>query len=241
MSIRALALSTVTVAALAGSANAQVITRWNFNGGSTTTVPGGTTAPTPSTGTGTAALFGGTTASYASGTANGGSTDPVITTPANYGWNITTFSAQSANSGGSGVQFNVSTVGFSAIQVSWDQRHSNTSSRFVQFQYSTDGSTFTNFGSPFVGNAGDTWFNNRSVDLSSIAAVDNNANFAFRIVAVFDPSSTPGAYAASNSGVNYAGTGTWRFDMVTVSVVPTPGAAALMGLGALAATRRRRA
>ena len=95
----------------------------------------------------------------------------------------------------------------------------------------------------FSGNAGDTWFNGRSIDLSSISGVANNANFAFRVVSAFAPDSN--AYAASSS--SYAGTGTWRFDMVTVNgtaiaAVPEPKnyAMLLAGLGLMGFIARRR-
>lgn len=201
------------------------LAQWNFNGSSATTVPGGTDAPTPATGSGTASLVGGVSATFASGVANGGSTDPVNTNPPNFGWNISTFAAQGTGDKTRGVQFLVSTAGYQNITVRWDQRHSNTAPRHVQFQYTLDGgSTWIDFGAPFVGNAGDTWFNNRSVDLSAIAGADNNAQFGFRIVATFDPASST-AYTASNTSSTYATSGTWRFDMVTVSgaALPLPG------------------
>lgn len=239
-------IATGIVAALTALSSADfnpgTLTQWDFNGSSTATVPGGTASPTPSIGAGTASLFGGVSATFASGTANGGSTDPVDTTPSNYAWNTTGYAPQGTENGGRGVQFNVSTEGWDKIVVSWDQRHSNTSSRFVQFLYTTDGLNFTNAGLDngglFEGTAGDTWFNGRTVDLTSIAGVANNANFAFRVVAAFGPA---GGYVASNSSSNYAGTGTWRFDMVTVSgnLVPAPGALALLGLAGLVARRRR--
>ncbi len=202
-----------------------IITQWNFNGSSATTIPGGTSSPTPVIGSGMASLVGGTSAAFASGVANGGSTDSVNTSPPNYGWNVTTFATQSTGDKTRGLQFLVSTVGFQNITVRWDQRHSNTAPRHAQFQYTLDGgSTWIDFGAPFVGNAGDTWFNNRSVDLSAITSANNNAQFGFRIVATFDPASGT-AYTASNSSSTYATSGTWRFDMVTVSgsVLPSPG------------------
>jgi hypothetical protein len=232
-----------TAAAHAGTA---VITQWNFNGPSATTVPGGNLSPTPSVGTGLASLIGGVTAevTFGSGAVNGGSSDPAGGAPPNYGWQTTTYAATGTESGLRGVQFNVSTVGYQDIIINWDQRHSNTSSRFVQFLYSLDGTSFTNAGllndGVFVGAAGDTWFNNRTVSLTSIAGAADNPNFAFRIVAIFDPNGTN--YVASNTTSNYAG-GTWRFDMVGVSgsAIPAPGALALLGLaGAFAAPRRRR-
>ncbi|MBX3354631.1 MAG: hypothetical protein KF724_02910 [Phycisphaeraceae bacterium] len=234
-------VATVTAIASADY-NPGTLTQWDFNGPSATTVPGGALSPSTSLGFGTASLIGGTTATFASGTANGGSTDPVTTTPPNYGWNVTTFAAQGQENNQRGVQFDVSTVGWDKIVVSWDQRHSNTSSRFVQFLYSLDGVNYTNAGLAndgiFEGPAGDTWFNNRAVDLSNIAGAADNANFSFRIVATFGPA---GGYVASNTGSNYQGTGTWRFDMVTVSgnFIPAPGAIALLGLAGLVARRRR--
>lgn len=232
--------------AVATAASADVITQWNFNGSSNTTVPGGANSPTASTGSGTASLVGGVTAAaqFGSGAANGGSSDPAGGAPPNYGWQTTSYAAQGFNDDQAGVQFNVSTVGFASdIVVTWDQRHSNTSSRWVQFQYSLDGVNFTSAGLSggglFEGTAGDTWFNGRTVDLSGIAGVANNANFAFRIVASFGPT---GGYEASTSTASYASSGTWRFDMVTVNgTIPAPGALALFVCAGLVGSRRRRA
>ncbi|MCS6775102.1 MAG: hypothetical protein RMJ43_16070 [Chloroherpetonaceae bacterium] len=239
MRLRHLLTATTLVLALPVAAPAQIITLWNFNSpvpdNNTST---GTTAP--AIGAGTASLIGGTTATFASGTVNGGSTDPAPSD--NSGWNVTNFPTQGTGSGTAGVQFRVSTVGFSRIGVQWDQRHSNTASRFVQFQYSIDGVNFTALPTLFVGNAGDTWFNNRFVDLSGIAGVNNNPNFAFRIVSVFEPSTS--AYRASNPASTYATTGTWRFDMVRVGVVPGPSSLLVFACGGLAPAltllRRRR-
>lgn len=224
--------------AVAATASADVITQWNFNGSSATTVPGGASSPTASTGVGTASLVGGATAaaSFGSGASNGGSSDPAGGAPPNYAWQTTTYGSVDL---AAGVQFNVSTVGyFGGIVVSYDLRHSNTSSRWEQFQYSLDGINFVSYGAAFDGNAGDTWFNGRTVDLSSVAGAANNANFAFRIVAAFGPS---GGFEASNSTSTYASSGTWRFDMVTVNgEIPGPGAMALLACAGLLGSRRRR-
>lgn len=236
-------LSLSTSLWLVTAAHAVVVTQWNFNGDSATTVPGGSSSPTPSVGAGTASLLG-VTGSFSSGISNGGSTDPVNTSPPNFGWQTTGYAAPGAGSGTTGVGFAVSTVGYQDILVSWDQRHSNTSSRFLQFQYSLDGVSFSSTGllndGIFSGPTGDTWFNNRTVDLSSIAGAADNADFAFRIVAIFDPAG--GDYVASNTSSNYAATGTWRFDMVTLNgnQVPAPGALALLAAAAVTGSRRRR-
>jgi hypothetical protein len=219
--------------AVTAIAKADIVTQWNFNSNPSDGNPN-TGTLTPNIGTGTASLVGGTTATFASGDASGGSSDPA--TGDDSGWNTTTYPAQGTGDRTRGVQFSASTAGFENITINWDQRHSNTSARHVQFQYSLDGTTFTDFGTLFQGTAGDTWFNNRTIDLSSIAGANNNANFAFRMVAAFDPATS--LYAPSNSGSTYGTTGTWRFDMVTLNgtaSVPEPGTLLLAGVTALVA------
>ena len=223
------------------SAPAAIISQWNFNGSSATTVPGGALAPTPSIGSGTAGLLGGVSATFASGITQGGSSDPVTTVPANYGWNLAGFPAATASNLTAGVEFAVSTVGFSAVTVNYDLRHSNSSARHEAVQYSLDGSTFTTI-TYFAAPTGDTWFNNRTVDLSAIAGANENANFKIRILSSFESTANGGVGAASyiGSGGAYATTGTWRFDMVTINGVPEPSASLLALLAAPVLLRRRR-
>jgi MYXO-CTERM domain-containing protein len=219
--------------------HAVVLTQWNFNSnpadGSTTT---GTL--TPNIGAGAASLIGGTTSTFSSGDANGGSSDPA--TGDDSGWNVSTWAAQGTENKTRGVQFSVSTVDQQDITITWDQRHSNGAAKHVQFQYSTDGTTFTDLGGLYTATAGDTWFNNRSADLSSITGVNNNANFAFRIVQSFGSDNLN--YEPSNPSAAYGTTGTWRFDMVTINATPVPepeeyAAMAAGGLAAFALWRRR--
>jgi hypothetical protein len=201
------------------------LAQWDFNGSDATTIPGGTESPTPIIGTGTAALIGGVTASFASGAASGGSSDPVTTNPPNYGWGTTNYAASGTENKQRGTQFTVSTVGYAGITFEFDQRLSNTANNTYVAQYTTNGTdwidaqtfTFT----PAATGTGDTWYNNRTVDLTSIPALDNNANAAFRVVSAFDP--TSGNYLAAKSTSTYAATGTVRFDMVTISAATTMG------------------
>jgi len=196
-----------------------VITQWNFNS-QPLDAPENTATGSfvPLTGLGTLEGTGSiTTATFSTGL---GSTDNTATD--NSGAQTTNYPAQGSGSGTTGVTFRVSTVGKDRIEVYWDVRHSNTSSRYTQFQYTTDGgTTWNNYeatgdlteGGLYVGNTGDTWFLQRKADLSAISAVNNNANFAFRIVTVFAPGTS--AYAAAQTA--YGTTGTLRYDMVTVT------------------------
>ncbi len=204
--------------------NAQeVITRWNFNGPAADQVPGGAEAPATVIGNGLAMLAGGTTATFASGVASGGSSDPETTSPPNYGWNSTTYPAQGTAPKTAGVQFNVSTAGYENISFIFDQRLSNTAANTWMVQYCAnvsesnpvwvDAQLFTVVPQPT--GTGDTWFNQRTVDFASVPGLSNNANAGFRIVSDFDP--TSGNYLAARSTSTYGPAGTSRFDMVTIS------------------------
>ena len=198
-------IASLMLVSMVSSANADIITQWNFN----TITPGNIATATPSTGSGSVSLFGGVT-TPTTGSSGAGSSD---TASPNLALQTTTYAAQGAAA--RGVEFSVSTAGFTGISVSWDQRHSNTSARGVEFFYSTDGTTFTSLAT-FTATSGDTWFNNRSVDLSTILQrATNGAN-----------------YEASSPTGTYASTGTVRFDMVTIngtSAVPEPTSMLLLG------------
>jgi len=220
-------------------AQAAIVVQWNFN----STIADGVTTTgleTPSTGTGTLFTIGGVTSTFAAGA---GSLDPV--TSDDSGYQTTNYPAASVGNKTAGIQVNTSTLGLNDIIITWDQRHSNTSANTIRFQYTLDASVATPLWvdgpqytfAPAATGTGDTWFNGRTADLSAVSAVNNNANFAFRVVTEFSP--VTGGYLASRSTSTYAG-GTLRFDMVTVNAIPEPTAAFLGGFGMLALLRRRR-
>ncbi|HEX3187216.1 MAG TPA: PEP-CTERM sorting domain-containing protein [Pyrinomonadaceae bacterium] len=135
---------------------------------------------------------------------------------------------------GRNLTFNVSTLGFSNIVVSFATQGTSTGFNNNQFQYSLDGVTFVNFGPAYVPA---TAFGSVPLvfTLSSIVGLNDNPNAAFRII--FN-----GASSA---------TGTNRIDNFVVegspsegspSGVPEPTTAALLlsGLSGLYGLRKRR-
>ena len=240
-------ISIAATMAIAGAANAAVVTQWTFEGDTTNA----------STGSGTASLIGGTSGTFATGSGGGRA------------WNTSTYKAQGTGSGEAGVQFLVSTAsaggGFGGISVSFDQRSSGTGSRWAQVDYTLDGGStwVTGFWNNNGGLSPHDTFYNFTVDFSSVSGANNNAGFGFRIVSIFSPQAfnqnstlsylANAAYMRANAdakfaptpGVgtgDYGTTGTWRFDNVTVNgtAIPAPGAIALLGAAGLVGARRRR-
>lgn len=228
--------SAVAVLTVNPPATGNIIAQWNFNSvpadGVTTT---GST--TPSIGSGTASLTGGTTATFATGDTV---LDPAGNTD-NSGWNTATYPTQGAGNKTRGTQFNVSTVGKQSIVVTWAHRVSTTASKYSRLQYTTNGTDFVDFSTP-ISMAADSAFERKTNNLSGISAVNNNNNFAFRIVSEFESTAIGSAnanYVTAGAGV-YGTGGTHRLDMITVlgsdlvvsnppAIIPTITNAALVG------------
>jgi len=129
---------------------------------------------------------------------------------------------------GRNITFNVSTLGFANIVVSFATQGTSTGFNSNQFQYSLDGNTFVDFSPPFTQASA---FGSVPIvfSLAGIAALNDNPNAAFRIV--FN--------GASSS------TGTNRLDNFVVegtpSGVPEPTSAILLlsGLSSLYGVRKR--
>lgn len=131
-------------------------------------------------------------------------------------------------------QFTTSTVGYTALSISFDQTRSSTGPGVFDLVASTDGVNFTTILDDYTvrENSGPNWSSTSArieADIFKInlsASFDDAATLVFRLV----------------SQVTGASTGTNRVDNVFVNGVeiPTPGAAALMGLAGLVGARRRR-
>jgi hypothetical protein len=244
----AMSAVTLLLSAAAAQATPTIITQWNFD------LPTGVNNnPAPSIGTGFATPVGmNNDANNADILNNPGSSDPGpngrawrVRGSVNNGWSGTTQLL-------SGAQFSASTETFENIVVSFDLFATDGSPRHGQFQYTLNGTDFVSFGPILDFNPGDAWFS-FTYDLSAIAGVADNPNFGFKVVSAFSPvefTNNNGlqpantAFQRANAGLQvYTGaSGNWRFDMVTFSgtLIPTPSAVALLGLGGLLASRRRR-
>ena len=229
--------TTTITASQAGSANyaaaevfqtlnvVNAIAKWTFE---TADFSGTAQTPVVSVGSALAEYGGLTTGSEVSGYHASAST--VWSTPTGNA------SANSLSANNWGVddyfQFKVATENFYNLSVSYDQTSSSTGPRDFKFQYSTDGTTFTDFGTEYIVNANSTpnsWsasnyyslFNNTN-NLNGVTELNNKPFVYFRIVNT--------TTTAINAGTTAAG-GTGRLDNFTVigsacpSVTPTFSAA----------------
>ena len=133
---------------------------------------------------------------------------------------------------GRNLTFNVSTVGFSNIVVSFATQGTSTGFNSNQFQYSLDGISFIDFGPPFTPA---TAFGSVPLvfSLAAILALNDNPNAAFRIVFNGATSST-----GNNRIDNIVVDGT----SIDTSAIPEPTSMLLLasGLGGLYKLKRRK-
>ena len=220
--------TTTITASQAGSANyaaaevfqtlnvVNAIAKWTFE---TADFSGTAQTPVVSVGSALAEYGGLTTGSEVSGYHASAST--VWSTPTGNA----SANSLSANNWGVGdyFQFKLATENFYNLSVSYDQTSSSTGPRDFKFQYSIDGTTFTDFGTEYMVNANsapNSWsssnyyslFNNTN-NLNTLTELNNKPFVYFRIV---NTSTT-----AVNAGTT-ANTGTDRVDNFTVIGSPCP-------------------
>jgi endonuclease/exonuclease/phosphatase family metal-dependent hydrolase len=228
-SVDSITSAPATLTIISGSSG--VIAQWNFN----STSPdnnNGTGVITPSSGSGTASLVGGATATFATGDT---SLDPSGSTD-NSGWNTASYPAQGTGNKTRGVQFNVSTAARHNIVVAWSSEAPNTGSRYIHLQYSTNGVDFIDFPTATTNT---TSFTIKTNNLTTYSGVNNNPNFAFRILAEFESTAISNAnanYVAGNPASSYGTAGSVRYDMVTVlgsAIVTPPSPSPILGSPAI--------
>ena len=190
------------------SAHADIISQWSFN--NSTTIP--------NIGSGSLQLVGGVTVD--SFVLESGAKISSDTNSPNYAYSTTNYPAQGTGNKTAGIEFDLSTVGYQAISISFDLRSSNTSSKCFRAQYSIDGTNFVDFGTKPFNGKGDDWNNGNLVDLSTITAVNDNPNFKFRVVTEFEAPNS--SYTSAKASSGYGPSGKYRFDMITVSGVTVP-------------------
>jgi hypothetical protein len=129
------------------------------------------------------------------------------------------------------------TVGYSDVSFSWDMTRSSTGPATWIIEMSVNGGAFTALNSSFALSSSITFsastYNALATNTLSLGASANNAaEVTVRIRALVD--------SVNSSNVFQAG-GTARIDNVLINgtLVPAPGAAALVGLAGLIARRRR--
>jgi len=227
-SLFTLAVPAVVLLAVAAAVQADVIAGWTFET-SFAAITGSSTDLTglsPETGAGTASSHHATASTFSSPAGNGSAKSFSSNT-----WAV-----------GDYYQFQVATTALQGIAISWDQTSSNTGPRDFTLQYSTDGSSFSDFASYSVlanGAPNTPWSATSarnaaftlSYDLSAITGLDNQATVYFRLA--------DNSTVSANAGVVAAG-GTDRVDNVTVSTVPEPLTASLLLVGGLMGLIRRR-
>jgi hypothetical protein len=133
-------------------------------------------------------------------------------------------------------QFQVSSVGYEDLTVSFDSVRSGTGPASFKIQYSIDGSSFTDFSNYTVleNISPNNWTSSTpigttsfSFNFSSITALDDDASIFFRLTSTVTPS-------------NVAGTARIDNVLIAATAIPEPSRALLLGLGGLGLIFRRR-
>ena len=189
---------------------------------------------TPSMGTGSITLIGGTTHIWGVGINcyNGG----VLVDPHGIALSVSDFPAQHTNPETAGIQINTPTTGHNQIGISWDQSTFNTAANRIRLKYTIDGTTWIDFNAnsdnainhiydsmppnflPFddglfvvPGLFQSGAFTHRKANFINIPGAGNNPNFAFRLVTAF-----PSGRNNYSNHSTYSPTGVILFDNIRV-------------------------
>jgi hypothetical protein len=289
-SLVVLAAASAVLSAPAARAQS-VITQWNFNNDGNGTVAAPDNSPAPNTGSGTAVSLGMTNSYTYTKSANSGTgsvtSDDILPTAgtANASFSESLWRIRGASGTGStgntslingwnlsapeysqGVEFDVSTLGFTNITVGYDWYSTTQGVRDLQEQYNLNISNTSGWininplqvatSNDYFGGAGATTPTN-SISFTAITGANDDPNFGIRLVSAHDPTYTgtgaPNYTAAALTNGSAAlynnNSGNWRFGNITfegtpdVVSVPEPGTTALlagaMALGAVVVYRRR--
>jgi hypothetical protein len=188
--------------------SSEVVAQWNFNSLELDT-SSATGTLWPATGSGDASVVGSVTQSF--GTI-GTSPDPG---PDNSSWRIASFPLQYTGNKTSGVEFRAYTFLFQNIRMTWNQRNSDSASRYWRVQYSTNGVDFVDHS--VVVSTPNIW-QTFSADFSLVPGSDNNFSFAVRLLSEYQSSASGSGgfgYPAANPNNTYGSSGTLWLDMVT--------------------------
>ena len=202
--------------AAAPAALADELAIWNFNDSNLTVDAGGGTL---------SSNFNPANLLFAAGTTN----NARLGQPAGQALSLQAGTGTANN--GRHITFNVSTLGFSNIVVSFATQGTSTGFNSNQFQYSLDGITFVNFAAAYTPASA---FGSVPLvfSLASVAGLDNNPDAAFRIL--FNGASSA---TGTNRIDNFVVEGT-----AATTSVPEPMSAILLlsGLSGLYAVRKRK-
>jgi hypothetical protein len=228
-------ITSMLLVSLSATQAANTLTAWTFDN----LVIAANHSPQPSTGLGVATAVGLGNVSNPSIVSLGGSSSGGLNswsfsaTGGSDGWNT------NAPIGSQGAQFSSSTFGYYQIKVSFDVYATADAEANLQVQYTTEGTIWHNATITSVGtlgviasnsatnstmmgsyviltNNGTTGWNNQiTVDLTGISGVDNNPNFAIRIV-----NASTGTNCVTTTGIPFNNTsGSWTLDNVVIQGV----------------------
>jgi hypothetical protein len=200
-------------------ANRIRIAQWNFNSVTPDAdVTTGTTAP--SHGSGTFSIDGGLTADYNTGSPADSASSGTDNSSRRFAGG---FPSATGDNKSAGWRINVSTVGYTNLVVTWEQRQQADASKYNRLQYTTDGATWVDHTVHTM--TVDSTHVFQAADLSGITAVHDNPNFGVRVLTEWESTATGlGTAGFVGTTTAYSTSANMLYDLVTVlgSALPAP-------------------